>query len=136
MKKLILIPVILVLILAVAFAVRKGYTIKEVKLTNGPVERVTSTETETILYINPNNSEPIVILDTNGAMKIKRAAKLERVVISQEGIKVNEGEMLKKWEGQIRYVPAQSFRVFSSAVHLGRLEMQTGVDQDFYISKP
>jgi len=140
MKKFILIPLILVLILGLilvaAFAVRKGYTAKEQTLSDGPVERVTATETETILYLNPDNSLPVVIQDTHGIMTIPRAAGLKRIVISQEGIQVNQGQTLKKWEGQIRYVPAQSFRVFSSAVRLGHLEMATGADQEFYLPKP
>lgn len=136
MKKLVLISLILVLLLVAAFAVRRGYTANEQTLSDGPVERVTATETETILYLNPDNSLPVVIQDTHGVMTIPRAEGLKRIVISQEGIQVNQGQTLKKWEGQIRYVPAQSFRVFSSSVRLGHLEMQTGANQEFYLPKP
>lgn len=135
MKKLafLLIPVFL---LVAAIWLRWGYKKSELTFTGGPVDRVTSTETETILHLNQSNELPVVISDSEGTATIKRTPGVERIILNQKRMETDQGQALIDWKHPVAYVPARKYRVFSGGVYLGRLEMENGGSKEFILPKP
>ncbi|XHR30024.1 MAG: hypothetical protein ACFUZC_05595 [Chthoniobacteraceae bacterium] len=135
-KTLVLLIVIPVALVVAAASLRWGYKAQEVTFSSGPVRHVSATATETIIELNPDNTDPVTITDTEGAANIRRAPGFERIVLNQKGMESNSGQVLVPWKNPVQYIPTHGYRVFSRRVYLGRLETQTGAVKDFYLPKP
>jgi hypothetical protein len=135
-KTLVLLIIIPVALLVAAASLRWGYKTQDITFTSGPVRHVSATATETIIELNPDNTDPVTIMDTEGAATIQRAVGFERIILNQKGMESNSGQVLVGWKNPVQYLPTHGYRVFSRRVYLGRLETQTGTVKDFYLPKP
>ncbi|GEM_PF-5737474 len=135
-KILVLIIVIPVALIVAAASLRWGYKTSELTFADSSVQRVSATANETIIELNPRNTDPVQIQDSEGIASIQRASGFDRIILNQKGMESNSGQVLVTWKNPVHYSPTQAYRVFSRRVYLGRLEMENGAVKDFYLPKP